>query len=167
MFSWAAKSGNSGSNRGCLNAGRDATTPPHIPSQMGVDTGEEDLPPRPPTQKYLLMVRNKKAMLFSISSNVVMDHAATRIQSAVRQFLSRHIVLKRINHIYTTLLNRCALTIQKLVRTVYRKKRSRERHHYETMRRVHALIIQSMIRGWLARIHFKEILHQKVDTFYY
>ena len=166
MFSWATNSGNSGSNRGCLNARRDAATPPHLPSQMGEDTREVNLPPRPPTQNYLLMVRNKRAMLYTISSGVVMNHAATRIQSVVRQYLSRHTVLKRINHIYTTLLNRCALTIQKLVRTVYRKKRSRERHHYETMRRVHALIIQSMIRGWLARIHFKEILHQKVDTFY-
>ena len=165
MFTWGGKNGSSSSSRGCLNGGkRDATTPPHPPSQQEDSNIKDVLPslPRPPSQNYLLMVRNKKAMLYTISNREIRSHAATRIQSIVRQYLSRHIILKRVNHIYTTLLNRCALTIQKLVRTVYRKKRSRDRYHYETMRRVHALMIQSMVRGWLARIHFMDILHQKV-----
>ena len=175
MFSWAAKDGNSSSSsRGCLYGGRDtASTPPHPPVQdiedtdaMVVhDTTTIPLPPRQlPTQKYLLMVRNKKAMLYTISSFTIENNAAIRIQSIVRQYLSRHVVLRRINHIYITLLNRCALTIQKLVRTVYRKKRSREHHHYETRRRVHAILIQSIVRGWLAREHFRAILLQHVRS---
>ena len=165
MFSWTTKGVNTGSSRGCLNGGRDASTPPHPPK---IDESKSSSsPPPPPAQNYLLMVRNNKAMLYTISSREVKDRAVTRIQSVVRQFLSRHVVLKRINHIYTTLLHRCALIIQKLVRTVYRKKRSRDRHYYETSRRVHILIIQGAVRGWLARTHFRKILHNKVRLLVY
>ena len=165
MFSWTTRDANStSSSMGCLYVGKDASTPPHPPSDKGnADHAvNEIIPHPPPTQRYILMVRNKKAMLFSVSSFTTKNNAAIRIQSVVRQFLSRHVVLRRINHIYITLLNRCALTIQKLVRTVYRKRRSREYHHFETMRRVHAILIQSTVRGWLARRHFKAIILQNV-----
>ena len=125
--------------------------------RLGLGMGRrKDEAPNPPKlrkahRKYILLVRNKKAMFLKLTEEQIRDRAAVRIQAVVRQHLARHLIMERIDLILDLLKARCARIIQRMVRVVQKRKRSREQHHRETKVRLQVTIVQSFVRVWLAK----------------
>ena len=136
--------------------------------RLGFGFGKRKQEPREPpdvpvvSKKYVLLVRNKKATFVKLSEDQIRDAAAIKIQAVVRQHLARYLVLQRIDSILLLLKGRCARIIQRLVRRIQSRRKSREKHFQQTKIKLQITIVQSFVRVWLAKRKVSMLRNERV-----